>query len=227
MNKPKQSEQRAPDTPSPKGTANTQRPRRTLQSATLRLHGQERVFGTVNRTLATDDGMYAGNDAYYLEVGANALHLILHALAVSDRDLDKVQRILDYACGFGRVLRWLQAGFPRARITAVDADQKATSAVKEIFEVDTHTLNLSLQEDFGVEFDLIWVGIPRYPSAGRSSAEGYCPIGLAAVAARAYCRHDAWTVCRPSHRQRSEDLRIGLARRHSSRQRIRKEWIRI
>jgi SAM-dependent methyltransferase len=129
-----------------------------LQPENVKLHGQERIFTAVNRTLAPGDGMYQSNDAYYLEVGASALHLIHRALAAGSRNAGQIRHVLDYACGFGRVLRWLQAGFPLARIVAVDADAKAVRAVKEIFDVDAFVLDLSLQEEIGAEFDLIWVG---------------------------------------------------------------------
>jgi SAM-dependent methyltransferase len=131
---------------------------RLLKPEKVKLHGQERIFANVNRTLAPRDSMYRGNDAYYLQVGASALRLIYHALAAGRRNVGQVQRVLDYACGFGRVLRWLQAGFPLARIVAVDADPKAVNAVKEIFDVDAFVLDLSLREEIGSEFDLIWVG---------------------------------------------------------------------
>ncbi len=122
------------------------------------MHGQEQFLDTINRTVAPGDGMYGGNDAYYLEVGADSLCLVRQALAVAGRNPSQIKRVLDYACGFGRVLRWLQAGFPQARIVAVDADPKAVRAVQEIFDVDGFVLDLSLQEEIGDEFDLIWVG---------------------------------------------------------------------
>jgi SAM-dependent methyltransferase len=131
---------------------------RLLQPEKLKLYGQERIFATVNRALAPGDGMYKGNAAYYLEAGANALRLIHHALAAGRRSVGQVHRVLDYACGFGRVLRWLQAGFPLARIVAVDADPNAVHAVKEIFDVAAFTTDVSLREEIGGEFDLIWVG---------------------------------------------------------------------
>ena len=131
---------------------------RLLRAEKVELHGQEQIFATVNRTLAPGDGMYKGNDAAYLGVGANALRLIQHALEAGRSNVGQVQRVLDYACGFGRVLRWLQAGFPHAQIVAVDSDPKAVNAVKEIFDVDASVLDLSLRKEIGREFDLIWVG---------------------------------------------------------------------
>jgi SAM-dependent methyltransferase len=129
-----------------------------LQPEQVKLYGQERFFERLNRTVVPGDGMYKRNDAYYLEVGANALRLVQQALAAAGRDTGQIRRVLDYACGFGRVLRWLQAGFPLARIVAADTDGKAVLAVREIFAVDAFVLDLSLQEEIGREFDLIWIG---------------------------------------------------------------------
>jgi len=129
-----------------------------LHSEHVRLHGQDLVFPLVNKTVAVGDGMYGGRDAYYLEVGANALELIHSALSAAERTAKDITRILDYACGFGRVLRWLRAGFPQAHIVAADADPNAIRAVREIFNVDTIVLDRSLTENLGGEFDLIWMG---------------------------------------------------------------------
>jgi SAM-dependent methyltransferase len=129
-----------------------------LRSEHVRLHGQDGVFPLVNKMLATGDGMYDGGDAYYLEVGANALKLIHQALSAAGRSVSDITRVLDYACGFGRVLRWLRAGFPLAHIVAADADARAIKAVQEIFNVDSVALDRSLTEKLGGDFDLIWMG---------------------------------------------------------------------
>lgn len=129
-----------------------------LQTANAKLRGEEQILAGVDRRVAPDDGMYNGNDAYYLEVGANALQLIHLALATGGRPAVQIKRVLDYASGFGRVLRWLRAGFPSAQIVAADADKKAVGAIKKIFDVDAFVLDRSLQEDIGRDFDLIWMG---------------------------------------------------------------------
>lgn len=129
-----------------------------LRSEHVRLHGQEQVFPSVNKTLAVGDGMYDGRDAYYLEVGASALGLVHYALSAAERAVSDITRLLDYACGFGRVLRWLRAGFPLAHTVAADADPNAIKAVREIFNVESIVLDKSLTENLGGEFDLIWMG---------------------------------------------------------------------
>lgn len=129
-----------------------------LEPANAKLHGEDAILDTVERRVAPDDGMYKGCDAHYLEVGANALHLIHLALEAGDRETAKIQRVLDYACGWGRVLRWLCAAFPSAQIVAADTNARAMNAVEQIFDVDTVQLDRSLQENLGQGFDLIWMG---------------------------------------------------------------------
>jgi SAM-dependent methyltransferase len=129
-----------------------------LRSEKLNTHGQERMFSDVNRKLAPGDGMYDNNDSYYLEVGASALQFVHLSLSAADRKASEIKVVLDYACGFGRVLRWLCAAFPEAQIVAADADPKAVSAVSQLFDVTSFTLDRTLTEEIGNNFDLIWVG---------------------------------------------------------------------
>jgi SAM-dependent methyltransferase len=129
-----------------------------LNSEKVNTHGQERIFPDVNRTIAPGDGMYDGNDSYYLEVGASALQFVHRSLTAAGRAASEIRAVLDYACGFGRVVRWFCAAFPQAQIVAADADPQAVVAVKQLFDVTSFTLDRTLTEDIGSNFDLIWVG---------------------------------------------------------------------
>jgi SAM-dependent methyltransferase len=129
-----------------------------LQPANAKLHGEEGVLAGVERRVVPRDGMYKGDDNQYLEVGANALHLIRLAFEADNRSIAQIERVLDYACGFGRVLRWLRAAFPSARIVAADTDARAVDAVRQLFDLDAVKLDRSLQENIGQDFDLIWMG---------------------------------------------------------------------
>ncbi len=96
---------------------------------------------------------------YYLQVGANATMNIQEALAAAGINPAKdVTAVLDYACGYGRVFRWLGAAFPKARIMGVDADAKAAAAAAEVTGYETRKLDISLAQPLGETFDLIWVG---------------------------------------------------------------------
>ncbi|MEX2519088.1 MAG: class I SAM-dependent methyltransferase [Paracoccaceae bacterium] len=82
----------------------------------------------VNRTVDEKDGMLHGMPDYYFMTGRNALDSILKSMTAAGRSAQDVERVLDYACGYGRVLRWLLAAFPQATIIGVDMDAKAVAS---------------------------------------------------------------------------------------------------
>jgi SAM-dependent methyltransferase len=72
----------------------------------------------VSRVVSPTEGMPTDPLEGYLEVGRSALRAIRIAqLAAGRRDFAS---ILDFPSGHGRVLRWLQAAYPHARLTASD-----------------------------------------------------------------------------------------------------------
>ena len=131
----------------------------TLSDDDPRLCGQQDVFARVERRVADDDTMYAGHEEHYFGVGASALAIVRRALDVARIDEGDVARILDYACGYGRVLRWLRAAFPEAVIHGVDAHAPSIEAAHTLGLADSIVqLDISLERDLGASFDLIWVG---------------------------------------------------------------------
>ena len=123
------------------------------------LYGQNETFERVNKTIATGDGMYvAENKDHYFIVGASALASITECIDAAGLARSNIKRILDYACGYGRVLRWLQAGFTDAYLLGVDADPKAVTAAQNVLGVETRRLDTTLTHAIDSPFDLIWVG---------------------------------------------------------------------
>jgi len=110
----------------------------------------------VNKIIVPGDTMYHGNSAYYFKVGESAISVIDECLSAAGTT--KVTSVLDYACGYGRVLRWTKARFPDARILASDVDGKALAAVKDTLGVETRAADIECSRDFGETFDLIWTG---------------------------------------------------------------------
>ena len=67
--------------------------------------------------------------------------------------------MLDYACGYGRVLRWFRVGYPEAEIVAADIIGPMTLFCQRRLGAD-HGVTLPKDPsglDLGT-FDLIWVG---------------------------------------------------------------------
>jgi SAM-dependent methyltransferase len=111
----------------------------------------------VSRDVLPDDPMYIYNPELYFHAGSDALEKIRLALVAAQRD--SVGTILDFACGGGRVLRYLRAAFPEAAITGCDLYEAGLEFLAETFSVQPVAAQLDI-DDYELEgpFDLIWVG---------------------------------------------------------------------
>lgn len=111
----------------------------------------------VERTIADDDHMKSPTEALYLAIGRSALRNV--ALALMTAGSGNVRAMLDFACGAGRVARWLRAGFPDASLTVADINP---SWVKFCAKTFGATPFLSTPELATLalpgRYDLIWVG---------------------------------------------------------------------
>jgi SAM-dependent methyltransferase len=118
-----------------------------------------KIFDKIDRTISTNDSMYQGNEDHYFFVGYSALKCIFFALETSGKDPSQIKTILDLPSGYGRVIRWIQAGFPDAEITACDLDTEAVNFCNKQFGVDkifSHEDPDKIQT--AKKFDLIWCG---------------------------------------------------------------------
>ncbi len=111
----------------------------------------------VIRDIAPDDPMYQYAPDFYFEAGRSALRCVQLAMLTAQRDT--FESILDFACGGGRVLRFLKAAFPDARLTACDVTPEAVEFCARTFgaegilsDHDPKKVRLDAQ------YDLIWCG---------------------------------------------------------------------
>lgn len=113
--------------------------------------------GSVNLHLATDDGMYEGNDRHYLSCGASALNVILSILQLSAAS--EPSAILDFGAGAGRVTRWIRAAFPTAALDACDLRASDMDFCAKTFDARTWTsgTEIDMLQAPGL-YDLIWLG---------------------------------------------------------------------
>ena len=123
-----------------------------------KLSGKADTFESVINDIAPTDGMAKNTPEQYFTVGASAASVIARSLAAARKPVGEVRRILDYACGYGRVLRWLKADYPNAYLLGVDADGKAAASAHDVLGVDTRKLDIGLTQKLDEPFDLIWVG---------------------------------------------------------------------
>ncbi|MGH2720198.1 MAG: class I SAM-dependent methyltransferase, partial [Actinomycetota bacterium] len=111
----------------------------------------------VDRTLSPSDTMYTGNPDHYFGVGASALGAI--RLALGSAGLERPTRVLDYACGHGRVLRWIRAAFPEAALVACDLDRAGVDFCATTFgAAPVYGDEDPGRVDVAGPFDLIWSG---------------------------------------------------------------------
>src|SRR5687768_9851717 len=89
--------------------------RMDLEAVNRALNGDPRE---VVQEVLPNDPMYGYSPDSYFEAGSRALRCIRLALVAAEHD--SVTNVLDFACGGGRVLRYLKAAYPEAALTACD-----------------------------------------------------------------------------------------------------------
>src|SRR5437763_990893 len=103
------------------------------------------------------DGMFEGDFEHYFSVGQSALRCVDRALEAAHRTT--VRSILDFGCGFGRVLRVLKAAFPGAGLAACDIAPSAIEFCATVFGADPILSDERVARiHIGKKFDLIWCG---------------------------------------------------------------------
>ena len=131
----------------------------TVESGTLSLLKQlyDLDIEGVSDEISPDDGMFEHDQAHYFSVGQSALRCIKGAMLATKRD--EFRNILDFGCGFGRVLRVLQAAFPGAELTACDLSYEAIDFCSKVFGATPVLSNEGISQiQIGKKFDLIWCG---------------------------------------------------------------------
>ena len=133
----------------------------------------------VDRIISPNDEMFAGNEKHYFGVGRDAFGIIERALISTKLEPGDMETILDFPCGHGRVLRYLRAGFPKAKITGCDLNRDGVDFCASRFgsipvysSVDPTQIDLPRDH-----FDLIWVGslFTHFDAPRRLSSRGFVP----------------------------------------------------
>jgi SAM-dependent methyltransferase len=128
--------------------------------ASDKLTPEEKILlGEVSLKIHPKDEMYVPTGArHYLHVGLSALRCIEKALDASPQE-GAIRSILDFPCGYGRVLRFIRARFPDAAIAAGETNLAALDFCEEEFQARpvVSTEKFSDVERSG-PFDLIWCG---------------------------------------------------------------------
>lgn len=117
----------------------------------------DRLDGAISLTSSAKDGMMKGNRKHYLARGYEGLGFVDAALKSSNAP--KPARILDYASGYGRVARWLKAGYPDAHLACADIDQNALISITDHIGAETFLLDKAFSDQqYSSGYDVIWCG---------------------------------------------------------------------
>jgi SAM-dependent methyltransferase len=116
-----------------------------LEKVSLKVHPKDRMYET-------------SAARHYLSVGLSAGRCIDEALGHSRKNR-AVRSILDFPCGYGRVLRFLKVRFPNAEIVACEIDPMALEFCKRVFYLKTVMSDKKFSKvSLPGQFDLIWSG---------------------------------------------------------------------
>lgn len=94
----------------------------------------------------------------YLKAADSAIENIVAALEAAGRDFADVRSCLDFGCGHGRILRFLQQRIPAHRITACDVDEEAVWFCAAELGARPLVSSWNLAELRLGTYDLIWSG---------------------------------------------------------------------
>jgi SAM-dependent methyltransferase len=112
---------------------------------------------SVNTEVSPAERMPTEDLAGYLATGRSALKAVRLAQVAAGKT--GFASILDMACGHGRVLRWLKAAYPDARLTACDLIGDGVEFCQSAFgATPIHSTQTPSPDLFPDRYDLIWVG---------------------------------------------------------------------
>ena len=111
----------------------------------------------INWAVMPGDHMMAQNQVHYSDVGELAMRVIFAAQILANSAPPKT--VLDFACGSGRVTRWLRAMYPAAEIWVSDVREDSLKFCAEAFDVENWLSNADISTvEAPQSFDLIWSG---------------------------------------------------------------------
>lgn len=100
-----------------------------------------------------------GNLEAYRRTSRSGWRCIFNALVTVNKGLEKCHNVLDFGCGYGRVLRAIAAGLPEANITACDLNEDAIAFCAETFGATPVQGYADLSAiELPHKYDVIWVG---------------------------------------------------------------------
>lgn len=153
-----------------------------LHGLELRTHPRDEMLGFI----AAGSPRVDAHLFEYLRSGQEAFRIVEHALAAAGRRLDTVARLLDFACGCGRIARFFVHALGAERVVAAEIDRQALAFVGATFGVETIASATDPRDvQLAAAFDVVFAGSlfshlprPRFVAWLRALARGLRPDGL-------------------------------------------------
>lgn len=114
----------------------------------------------VSPTIDSKDEMFVkGAEEHYFETGLSALKNISAVLRGMGKDPKQIKHVLDFPCGYGRVMRFTKAYFPNAEFYGSEIEQRYLDFCATTFEAKVFLSKDKFEEiQISQKFDIIWVG---------------------------------------------------------------------
>jgi len=113
----------------------------------------------IDMTMSPNDHMLTASKEAYIRTSLSGLKCVQNAVASVNKSPETIKSILDFGCGYGRVLRALKAGYPEATITACDLMEDSVRFCAEAFNAIPVRGHEDLSRiDLREKYDVIWVG---------------------------------------------------------------------
>jgi SAM-dependent methyltransferase len=158
--------------------------------------------------------------ASYAERGRNVVALIEETLVAAGREVEDVERWLDFGCGYGRVLRFLLERVPAERVSASDVIAEGVEFCRSEFGV---TALRSQPELASVQlgcFDFVYAISVLTHLDERNSVDFLRLLGdsLTEGGIALFTTHGEWSLTHPGHygseyETRAEEIRAAVRER--------------
>ena len=139
--------------------------------------------------------------ASYAERGRNVISLVEEALAAAGKEIEDVERWLDFGCGYGRVLRFLLERVPPERVTASDVIAEGAEFCRSEFGVTALRSASELASVRLGTFDFVYAISVLTHLDERNSVDFLRLLGdsLTEGGIALFTTHGDWSLAHPGH----------------------------
>jgi SAM-dependent methyltransferase len=114
--------------------------------------------GVLTTPIDDQDTMCDGDLGYYARCGRSALDMLELSRQCLGKKKQKIARVLDFGCGYGRVARWLCAAYPAAQVVGIDVDSNAVQSVARDLGMRAQLVEADWSNLPKERFDVVWIG---------------------------------------------------------------------